>query len=367
MTPRKTGNKVKDKIYRSIPFSKRQAFRSSISVSLTLNLLLLLGIFYGRSRFLSDLSSDLEGYLLFFTWHFSSNVLLFYLLFLFNFRVIKLKKANHKRVAIIIAGTVIICAFTSPVLSQLQWHLLGMEPGFEMNGFIVFNLVKDIIASIIVLVLTSNIYLNVKREQTAIANQKLREENIRTRFEALKNQLDPHFLFNSLNTLNGLIGMDDEKAHEYLDNLSSVFRYTLHSKTIVHLHQEIEYVDSYISLLKIRFGDNMEVEYDIDERYREYYIMPASLQLLVENAVKHNVISNKSPLVIHIGTTDRDSIIVSNRINPKSEKTSGGVGLANLADRYSILFGNGINISGLDGTFAVEIPLMEELNKKIKI
>jgi LytS/YehU family sensor histidine kinase len=177
----------------------------------------------------------------------------------------------------------------------------------------------------------------------------------------LKNQVDPHFLFNSLNTLDGLIGMDDDRAHEYVQNLSQVFRYAIGNKEIARLDEELNFTESYALLMKIRYGENIQIQYNIEEKYRLWYIMPISLQLLVENAIKHNVISSKHPLVITIETTPNDSIRVLNAIQLKKEAEPGeGIGLANLTERYELLFQKEVSITITD-IFSVEIPLIKEL------
>ncbi len=327
-----------------------------------------MGIFYGRSRsFIDEIEIEWTDYLRFFIYNFFCNLFLYFLILSFTYKLLKTPKKIKRKGIWIFIGIWLINSILSPLLSQIQWYAMGGSPGLGQNGFIMFNMIKDIIAIIILLMITNNRYLNYKREQVLIANQKLKEENIIARFDALKNQLDPHFLFNSLNTLNGLIGEDDNKAHDYVENLSSVFRYTLHSKNLSTLHQEIEFVEAYVTLLKIRYGDNLMVSYNIDNMYRDYYIMPVSIQMLVENAVKHNVVSNKNPLCIVIETTENDTIKVSNLINQKNENIMGGVGLANLANRYSILFNKEITISSQDMLFSVEIPLIKEPEKRINI
>lgn len=302
----------------------------------------------------------------YFFYQFIANVVLLYVLYTFSNRVIRKNRHRRKSALRIIVGSMIICCLLSPVLSQLQWFLISLtdkETGF--NFFLSFNFVKDVVLGVMMLFETGIRYSTFRRHQTMITNQELMKENIKTRYEALKNQLDPHFLFNSLNTLNGLIGMDDEKAHEYVENLSSVFRYTLHSKSICTLNEEIEFVNAYIDLLKIRYGENLVVHYNIEEKYKYYYLMPVSIQLLVENVIKHNTISAKKPLFILIETTENDSIKVENLVNPKLKDASeGGVGLANLAKRYSILFQKQISITQKEGTFTVEIPLISQINEQ---
>lgn len=344
-------------------FGKKQAAQYSVAISLMINLMLILGLLFGQTRgAMTEVQVNWFSFLKFFLWYLVSNAVLFYFLFLFNFKLVR-SRLNANRLPVSASlGTFCICFLLSPVLAQIQWYaFLSSSDSLSLGGFMIFNLIKDLILAIIIVLVTRNIYSNYKREQVIIANQKLREENIRMRFEALKNQLDPHFLFNSLNTLNGLIGVDDDKAHDYVDNLSSVFRYTLNNKNIRTLAEEIGFVESYTALLQIRYGDNLTVEYDIDEKHKPYLIMPVSLQLLVENAVKHNVISNRSPLSIRIETTPQNTVIVTNRINPRAEKSLGsGVGLANLTERYAILFRRNINISDTDGAFSVEVPLIDE-------
>jgi LytS/YehU family sensor histidine kinase len=218
---------------------------------------------------------------------------------------------------------------------------------------------KDLVAAVIVFLSTLTLTSLIRSHQTLLENQQLVAENIRNRYEALKNQLNPHFLFNSLNTLDGLIGFDDEKAHNYLQNLSSSFRYTIQNKEIITLIEELQFVESYCYLMKIRYGDNLTIQYAVNEKYNEYFIMPVSLQLLIENAIKHNVINDKHPLTIGIETTENDTIKVSNAIQPKINDDVGeGIGLVNLMERYRLLFGMDVIITKNE-TFGVEIPLIE--------
>ena len=145
-----------------------------------------------------------------------------------------------------------------------------------------------------------------------------------------------------------------------MQNLSQVFRYTIGNKEITHLNDELDFTSSYAQLMKIRYGDNLQIQYNIDEKYRNYFIVPVSLQLLVENAIKHNVISSRHPLIITIETTPHETIRVQNAIQPKSGVEHGeGIGLANLTERYEILFQKEVVIKKTD-VFCVEIPLIKQ-------
>ncbi len=361
---------IKKERYSQFPFSKRQALSSSLSLSIVINIIIVVSFVFLSFRINPAVEIKWNQTLEFFAYHFACNMMLLYVLYRFGNWIIAKNGVRRRATFHLILGTLLICGFMSPVLSQIQWSLYNLniteEKGF--NVFLAFNLIKDIVLGVMTLLETGIRYSTYKRNQTLIINQNLMKENIKTRYQALKNQLDPHFLFNSLNTLNGLIGIDDDKAHEYVDNLSSVFRYTLRSKTICTLSEEIEFVNSYVNLLKIRYGDNLVVRYNIEEKYRNYYIIPVSLQLLVENAIKHNIISNKKPLFILIETTANDTIIVQNIINPRSKESDGsGVGLANITNRYSILFHKTINITNKNGVFTVEIPLINTIKEKEKL
>lgn len=355
----------REEISYKLIFNKKQAFLSSVSLSLIINSVLILCLIFLSFRTGSTVRYSFFEVAQFFIILFVSNIVLLYLLYNINHRIIKKEKGKRKTLLLILVGTVLTCCLFSPVLSQLQWFVLtDLSDDTKFESFVAFNLIKDVILGVLALFEIGIRYNNYYREQTLIINQKLVEENIRTRYEALKNQLDPHFLFNSLNTLNGLIGIDDDKAHDYVENLSSIFRYTLHSKTICKLSEEIGFVNSYINLFKIRYGENLVIQHAIDDKYLNWYVMPVSIQLLVENAIKHNTISNKKPLFILIHTTDHDSVIVENIINPKlRDGVPGGVGLSNLADRYEILYRKSITISINEKVFSVEIPLINEMNK----
>ncbi|MEI7501796.1 MAG: histidine kinase [Paludibacter sp.] len=272
----------------------------------------------------------------------------------------QLKRSKALKFWSAVIGSIIIAVVFSLIFSQGAIHLFPETP-IPVKFQITSSIIKDLIVVLIVLITTLLFSSVFERQKTLIENEQLIVENIRIRYEVLKNQVDPHFLFNSLNTLDGLIGIDDDKAHEFVENISSVFRYTINNKEIMYLDEELDFTESYACLMKIRYGDNFQIQYQIEEKYRTYYIMPISLQLLVENAIKHNCISNRHQLIINIETTENDTIKVSNRIQPKMDVEPGtGIGLANLTERYKLLFQKEIIISKTD-VFSVEIPLIKQL------
>ena len=196
-----------------------------------------------------------------------------------------------------------------------------------------------------------------------IENEQLQAENIRNQYEVLKNQLNPHMLFNSLNTLRSLVRENQDKAQDYIQELSRVLRYTLQSNESqsVSLREEMEFASAYIFLLKMRFENNLQFDIQIAKSFEDYRLPPMAVQVLIENAVKHNEISDRKPLTIHIVTNNEGYLSVSNDIQPKRTAASGtGIGLVNLAKRYRLLFKQDIQITE-DKEFSVCIPLIDEV------
>ena len=205
---------------------------------------------------------------------------------------------------------------------------------------------RDFIMSCIVTGSCYIIHLILKQQQMAVENQQLRTESISNQYEALKNQLNPHMLFNSLNTLQSLIREFPDRAMNYTRELSKVLRYTLqgNESQLVTLREELTFAEAYIFLMKMRYEENLSFEIRTEEQSSCYLIPPMSLQVLIENAIKHNEISNLHPLSIHI-YTQGDSLIVSNPVQPKRTDSAGtGIGLDNLAKRYHLLMQRQVEI-----------------------
>lgn len=205
------------------------------------------------------------------------------------------------------------------------------------------------------------LHLVARQQLITVENQELRTENLRNQYEALKNQLNPHMFFNSLNTLNTLIRESPDKAQEYTCELSKVLRYTLQSTPSegVALGEELEFVRGYTYLLKTRYEENLNFEQDIPPHLLGYCLPPMAIQMLIENAVKHNEISNKRPLTIRITAQD-DNIVVSNPIHRKISNTPGeGIGLRNLNKRYELLYHRQIEILADTQNYTVVLPLIK--------
>ena len=222
---------------------------------------------------------------------------------------------------------------------------------------------RDFIMACLVTSSCCIIYLVRRQQLVLIENEQLQAENIRNQYEVLKNQLNPHMLFNSLNTLRSLVRENQDKAQDYIQELSRVLRYTLQSNESqsVSLREEMEFASAYIFLLKLRFENNLQFDIQIAKSFEDYRLPPMAVQVLIENAVKHNEISDRKPLTIHIVTNNEGYLSVSNDIQPKRTAASGtGIGLVNLAKRYRLLFKQDIQITE-DKEFSVCIPLIDEV------
>lgn len=193
--------------------------------------------------------------------------------------------------------------------------------------------------------------------------QRLEAESIQAKYTALQSQLNPHFLFNSLNTLIAEIEYDPATAVKFTQHLSEVYRYVLrqqHSQ-VVSLNEELEFLDSYIFLHQVRLGDCLSLVCDLPDDIMDRKIPPLTLQLLAENVVKHNYVDDNNPIAIRLYTTDdKQHLSVSNTLQPKKVKTPSGKGLQNLSERYQLLCSQGIQIEKEEHTFTVTIPLINE-------
>ena len=353
-----------------IQLGRKTAFLSALSISIFFVLvqfvILIYSFYMGENvgeRFsqseydIAPVSLFFESAILFFV-----NTSLLYLFFRIEFWIITNFSHNRKKAWFSFFVLFLFVGVLSTIISQLLG--IWFNGGLTAYVYSIIQFIKDLILFITSIFVTNLIYLIIKNQEKIEENKNLTIENFKNRYNALKNQTDPHFLFNSLNSLNGLIGYDDERAHEYLIQLSSVFRYTIQERSVVTLSDELEFAESYIYLMKIRYGDAISVNIHILDSYRDYYILPFAIQTLVENAVKHNIASLQKPLSLVIKITEDETIIVENNLQPRQDMRYGnGLGLSNLNERYWLMFRKNINIQADNSVFRVEIPLIKNLEK----
>lgn len=203
------------------------------------------------------------------------------------------------------------------------------------------------------------LFFKWKQELTRAAD--LERENLRSKFEALKNHVNPHFLFNSMGTLASLIRSDPVKAEKYVSEFSGIYRYLLevNSNDLVTVGEEMAFINSYMFLQQIRFGEGFVYNNTVEKRYHSAYILPLTLELLVENALKHNKIHTSSPLKIAVYVDEaREVLVVRNTFQPRNNPETTGTGLKNLEQRYMSFLDKSIHHYNDDMYFYAEIPLI---------
>ncbi len=285
----------------------------------------------------------------------------FFTLFAVNFKILESKLKERIKIFVVIACSLTTALFFNTIISLLMQFVSNIKdvpPGGRIGP-----LVKDFVLATGVLFLSIIVYLSSQKQRLAIEYETLKAENERSRFEVLKNQLDPHFLFNTFNSLDSLIEENSDMARNYLQQLSSVFRYVLSNKDSTTLESELKFTHSYIDLMQLRYENSLIFEISIDNQYLSYEIVPLSIQLLIENAIKHNVITLETPLIISVSVGPEPFVTVSNKIQLKKSHQSGsGIGLSNLAERFRLKYQKEIEISNNSGQFSVTLPLHYPVN-----
>lgn len=207
------------------------------------------------------------------------------------------------------------------------------------------------------------LYLVTRARIIEIENIQLKEENISSQLKSLKDQINPHFLFNTLNTLSSVIRLDKkEEGLRFVQDLSNVYRYILESdrNNLVPVKSELMFLNSYLFMLRKRFDDKLIIDVDIPNIVLDSQIPPMVLQTLIENAIKHNEVSKASPLEIKVYAKNQH-IVVKNKLQPKSnDQESFGLGIPNLMKRYQLITGQEIIIRQTETEFIVELPIIEQ-------
>jgi sensor histidine kinase YesM len=236
--------------------------------------------------------------------------------------------------------------------------------GYTVDGAdLTYGILLGIFINIISLSLWELLYIMDRYKESAANKEMLEMMHLKQEFNNLKQKVKPHFLFNSFNTLSSLIEEDEERAEKFLDELSKVYRYLLRNneKGMSTVGEEIKFILSYSLLLETRYGDGFNLQMEIDPEAMEKQIPSLCLQLLVENAVKHNVVSRHNPIRIVIKTTNDGYLIVENNLNKKIRKSieSTGIGLSNIREKYRLLNRSDVTVTESGEEFRVVIPLID--------
>ena len=225
----------------------------------------------------------------------------------------------------------------------------GFYLGFAITLFMVYS-----VANILILMRLSEKWVSSQNHIDTLKQKQLLMD-----YNSLQDQLNPHFLFNNLSVLKSLIIYDTDSAVKFTENFTDVYRYVLQSKDkmLVSLISELEFIEAYIGLHKERLGEGLQIHFSIDKNCLHRDIAPLTLQLLVENAIKHNVCSTEEPLTIDI-RTENETLIVGNNIQFRDASYSTKTGLTNLRERYNFITDDGIEVKQTNKSFEVLVPLI---------
>lgn len=270
-------------------------------------------------------------------------------------RYISWVKRPITRLIVGMIGTIVYSVSVVALLVTIWQSLMHFYFG-ELTSIILSSLVITFIVS---LVMHSRAFL-INWKESLLSMEKLKRESVAAQYESLKNQVNPHFLFNSLNVLTGLVYEDADKSAKFIKQLADVYRYVLDTRgrEVVTIEEELKFVNSYLYLQQIRFGDNLKVNINISDLKK--CLPPLALQMLIENAIKHNIVSSENPLTINIESTP-EYLMVSNNLQRKTSlgETSSGLGLENIRHRYQYLSDRPVNIVSNDELFKVELPWVD--------
>lgn len=326
--------------------------------------LLIIGLLEGKSF------ANTDRLLLNFVYTILYSVVLYFsnaLLFVYLDKKFKNERFSVKRLMIGFAASLpitMMMIFMLRLIDEVWIKGELLEVFLKTQTFISY--VDTLIITVIILLIIHLVYLYKLHQETRLKEQKVLAVTANAQFESLKNQIDPHFLFNSLNVLSSLIEENPENAQRFTTSLSKIYRYVLEQKDkeLIALEEELSFAKTYMNLLKMRFENSISYEIDSANMVPEAKVVPLSLQLLLENTIKHNIVSEQKPLHIKI-YIENSYLIVENNFQKKEVlKERQGVGLQNIVNRYGLISERKVLIEQTIEAFKVKIPV---LTKQIAI
>lgn len=247
------------------------------------------------------------------------------------------------------------------ILACIQQYLLSH---LNFGPVMLMFEVRGILVNIAFYMFLHLLHQSYQNQQVGIELERTKADNLGAQYELLKQQVNPHFLFNSLNTLKYMVESEDEHSVDFILKLSNFYRFTLESRKLdlIRLAEELEILDAYVFLLKARFEEGIDLSIDINPDYEQSLIPPFTLQLLVENCIKHNIVSFDKPLKIKL-YSEKDMLVIENRLQLKTTREiSTGLGLENINQRYTHLLNKAIEIQVSETLFSIKLPIIYENN-----
>ena len=273
-------------------------------------------------------------------------------------------KDTRKRIIVQSAGMFIYTVIGNNMLGYLfddVWFKLSGDRGHFNTDTMISTNAAAIFCTIMIIAIYESVYFKNELRKSVEEQEKLKRETLNAQLDALKAQVNPHFLFNNLNTLCSIIPDQPKQAVDFVQQLSKVYRHILEVKDeqSILMKEELDVLKAYAFLLKTRFGNNIDIDINVPEEKLNQKIVPLSLQILMENAIKHNIVSSEKPLVIKV-FAENGHLVVSNNLQVKNQANeSTGLGLDNIRNRYKLLGDKKVKVIEGADDFTVSIPLLD--------
>jgi len=259
-----------------------------------------------------------------------------------------------------LASALLLAVLVGTAITLLSHFINPYKDG--LWGVLVNNILIVMVLNVIMMIILEAWIFFIEGAASKQKMENLEKELSQIRFEVLKNQINPHFMFNSLNVLSGLIDDDPEKAQDFIDEFSHIYRYVLETieKPVATVDNELDFARSYMFLQQIRYGDHLKFEVEIPSKFLSMFLPPLSLQVVLENAIKHNRISKEKPLAISIAVNGGQLVVTNNIQNRISAATSTGLGQQNLKKRYALISSEEPQFIVRANLYQVTLPLISE-------
>ncbi|MEN2401121.1 histidine kinase [Flavobacterium sp. MC2016-06] len=290
----------------------------------------------------------------------NSSITLLFSIFIWYYNIYSLPKFSSQRTSKNLFNGKLLLSVILGILIMVILVIAHQElfQVSKMDAPIMFEL-RGVLINLIVYMFLHLLFQNYQTQQMGVELERTKAVNLGAQYELLKQQVNPHFLFNSLNTLKSMVDINDPMSSDFILKLSDFYRFTLESRKmdLISLREELQILDSYVYLLKARFEDGFVLINEVDQKQYDSAVPPFTLQLLIENCIKHNIVSLDKPLIIRL-YTENDFLVVENKIQLKRGALSTGVGLDNINQRFMHLIHREIEIDKTETIFKVKIPMI---------